>query len=76
LYAHTLHVMHTVKCEAFNTSQEIRADFNVGFEPNTWVMWCKLLNRPIAHPIKEAVELVKPTANFLLQHPKLRYICS
>lgn len=68
--------MHTVKCEAFNTSQEIHADFNVGFEPNTWVMWCKLLNRPIAHPIKEAVELVKPTANFLLQHPKLRYICS
>ena len=67
--------MHTAKCEHFNTSQVIRADFNVGFEPNTWGTWCNLLNLPIAHPIKEAIELVKPTTNPLRQQSKLRYIC-
>ena len=55
--------------------KECHAGYNIGFEPNTWTSWCKLLKKVVSKPVEESVALIDSEANqnFLIDHPKLRY---
>jgi len=48
-------------------------DFNVGFGLDFWNDWCNLLKRPLPMPLQDAIDLVKPDKNMVVQHPKLTY---
>lgn len=49
------------------------ADFNVGFQPTVWKQICKAIGKPIFQPLEEAIELLKPDANFVQQSSRLAY---
>ena len=48
--------------------------FNIGFELNFWLKWCKLLHCKPFSPIQDAARLLNSDQdNYLKNHPKLRY---
>lgn len=48
--------------------------FNIGFELNFWIKWCKLLHQKPSSPIQDAVRILNSDHdNFMKNHPKLRY---
>lgn len=48
--------------------------FNVGFELNFWIKWCKLLHRKPSSLILDAARILNSDQdNYMKTHPKLKY---
>lgn len=73
--------MQSAKCDEIDSHYPKKHDmkvahsgFNVGFEINFWIKWCKLLHRKPSSPVLEAARILNSDhENFMKSHPKLKY---